>query len=349
MANPRATASAFILPRPWGEDVEFLEYRREVLRALDGLQIDASVLNPDSPIGTCSISIRSPHPDEATFVGERLFRAGIKGSIVLDISSEDFCLSSMKSSIHSSDGSPLSSHDEIYLPKYLMAVSLSSVLNGCLSIWNICYFGCLNSVYHIASLGEEILDFGDTREFRTLWAVADDRMIAGTPGVKIFPNLALEWSRNCSGFWKGFAETRIQRATACLLRTFSTRTASMDAYGTLMWSLAGLEALYCNNEASIKYQIRKRAPIIVDRYGIIDLDKNISKGYDFRSRLFHGDVKIRSPIADDDSGYTDDKNHKRQADLYADFFCLLLTCSIMAAIEEQSQDVVFEECASFVK
>jgi hypothetical protein len=349
MAKSRAIASAFILPRPWGESLEFLEYRREVLNTLDGLQINANALDPDSPIGICSISIRSPHPDEITFIEGKLFRGGLKSSIVLEIYSDDFSLSEMKNDIKSSDGTPLSPHNETHLPKYFAATSLSSILNGCLSIWNICYFGCLNSAYHIASFDEEILDFGDACEFRTLWAVADGGMIGNAFDIKVAPMAALEWSRKCSGFWKGYADTKIQRATACLLRTFSTRTSGMDTYSTLMWSLAGLEALYCNNESSIKYQIRKRAPIVVDRFGIIDLDRNISRGYDFRSRLFHGDIKIRSPIADDDSDYDDDKYHKLQADIYADFFCLLLTCSIKAAIEEKSQEILFEERGNFVK
>jgi hypothetical protein len=116
-----------------------------------------------------------------------------------------------------------------------------------------------------------------------------------------------------------------------------------------MWSLSGLEALYCNNESSIKYQIRNRAPMIVERYAIEDIDKNISKGYDFRSRLFHGDVKIRNPLIDEDGDRMDQKHHEAQADKYADFFCLLLTCSICAAIEERSQEIFFKELGEFSK
>jgi hypothetical protein len=347
MPRCEAIVSAFVLPRPWAEHRAYVDHRQNVLKLLNGIKIDGKQFDPESRIGQCSFSIRKPSSDEIVFLESKVMRAGVKNSIVVDLISDDFSIQKTAEDIRSINSQTLDAEDVPQFAKYAIGNELSSILNGCISIWNICYSGCLNSIWHIAVVDGEIVDFGDRCEFRTLWALTDNHEIADLLNVKISPIEALEWSIGCSGFWRGQAETRIQRATACLMRTFSNRTAGMDTYGTLMWSLAGLEALYCNNESSIKYQIRNRAPLVVERYRIKDLDKNISKGYDFRSRLFHGDIPIRSPLADYDDDYQDKRHHRRQADEYANFFCLLLTCSVTAAIEEKSQDIFFNETCQF--
>lgn len=347
MPDRKATASSFILPRRWVEEEKYLNHRQAVLNSLDGLEIDAKEFFPDSFVGRCIFSVRNPTPDEVSFIERRAMRGGLMGTIAIDLISSDFSLDDIADNIIAANERELTDDQLSDFSIFAAGDSLSSILNGCLSIWNICYFGCLNSVYHIAVVNDEVVDFGDRCEFRTLGALTEKTAFADVINIRITPTEALEWSKACSGYWQGNAETRIQRATACLLRTFSNRSKNTDTYSTLMWSLAGLEALYCNNESSIKYQIRNRAPLLVARYKIRDLDKHISRGYDFRSRLFHGDVKIKSPIAHDDDDYNDDRHHELQADQYADFFCLLLTCSVSAAIEEKSQEVFFNQTCQF--
>jgi hypothetical protein len=178
MAKSKAVAAAIILPRPWGETAEFLQYREKVLQLLDGLQINAKEFDPNSYVGTCSISIRKPRPDEISFVESKVFRGGIKHSIILEISSHDFSLTAIGKQIRLYNEGRIDPKEVPALSRYGAAMSLGSILNGCLSIWNICYFGCLNSIYHIAAVDETVTDFGDRCEFRTLWAASEEPKMA---------------------------------------------------------------------------------------------------------------------------------------------------------------------------
>jgi hypothetical protein len=176
-------------------------------------------------------------------------------------------------------------------------------------------------------------------------AISDNDFITSFPSPKIDPIIALVWSSKSKGYWSGHAETRVQRAISCLTRSFSGRTNRINGYSTLLWSLAGLEALFCDSSSSVLYQIRRRAPLLNSEFDRNELDKHIKSGYNFRSRLFHGDVQIRSLIAEDDE--FDDKHHEIESEKYSDFFALLLSRCISFCIEKSIQEVTFREAVDF--
>jgi hypothetical protein len=154
----------------------------------------------------------------------------------------------------------------------------------------------------------------------------------------------LNWSLNVGGYWDGLARTNVSKALACLTHCFEGFGGKPDPYANLLWSLAGLEALLCDSSSSTMYQIRRRAPLIVKSFQFRDLDKSISRGYNFRSRLFHGDVLMRNKFLESDPDQDDD--HDLDTERYGMFFTSLLNCALLECIETQATEVVFSETIS---
>lgn len=340
-SRPTATATAFMWIRPWFETQQVVEFRQSLLNRIHGLEFNLKDFHEASRLGQCKINIRDATEDEVNHVVAHT-RIGAKKLVALDLLTEDFDLDELCSGITSSDGNEIALTERQDLAKYFIASEASSSFNAVLTIWNICYFGCVDTLHTLEKFNGRIMGYTHGCSFRVASIFDDLSTIKGKFVSAVDPINALGWSRDCKGFWEGDAETRVQKAVACLARTSSDH-AGKSTYDTLLWSLAGLEALFCENESSIIYQIKRRAPLLLRKFEIENLIQEISKGYNFRSRLFHGDVKIRSPFADGDTGFDDEKHHETQASHYADFFCLLLHCSILACVESNTQDISFSE------
>jgi len=162
----------------------------------------------------------------------------------------------------------------------------------------------------------------------------------------IFPLRALEWSKSLNGFWNGMADTPVEKAVSCLMHAFDRPSNRQDTYSVMLWSLAGLEALLCDSSSSILYQIRRRAPLLGNAFNFKNLDNLISKGYNFRSRLFHGNVRIRNPIVEDDNMYDLKTYYESDADKYANFFLTLLSCALISCLQQGRLDIHFNEMLS---
>lgn len=296
-------------------------------------------------IGEAKILVREGNIDEIEYLQARSGREWIKSFIAIDLISSDFDIEIVAASVRSGDGAEVSREERLDLARYGFSNEAGRFLNAIIDLWNVCYYGCLNSIYIIEKFDGDIVNVEDGPRSRVHSVFDIFSPIEGKFEAEMEPETVIEWSKHCKGFWAGYAETRVQRAMACLSRITSEKHGN-SIYNALLWALAGLEALFCDNESSITYQIRRRAPLLLEKYEIANLDKQISKGYNFRSRLFHGDIKISSPHADEIND--DDDLHDLKADEYSDFFCLLLNCSILRCMEMDAQNVLFSESCEFV-
>lgn len=226
------------------------------------------------------------------------------------------------------------------------AEEVQSRFRGMIALWNACYFGCLNAVHMMTYVDDNLVSSGFGASSRILGAFTENDLWGQIDAPHITPIAALEWSLRCQGFWSGRAQSRVEKAVACLTHCFEGPFRGRDSYSTLLWSLAGLEALFCDSEAGITYQIRRRAPLLLSDYPIQNLDKMLVKGYGFRSRLFHGDVKMVSALRFGED-LSEENDYESEAETYADFFLSVLCCSIRTCIERDSTEVAFSDGVRF--
>jgi len=276
-------------------------------------------------------------------------RAGIgkaEGLLGLQMICEDCDLTSLGAQITSGDGKPVPAEDRIWMARIFFAEEIQGWFRAMNAIWNTCYFGCLNAVHMMTYVDDDLVCSDIGASSRILGAFTENNFLDVLESSDIAPSTVLEWSLRCRGFWNGSAQSRVEKAVACLTHCFEAASGRQDTYSTLMWSLAGLEALFCDSEAGITYQIRRRAPLLLSDYPIRNLDKMLVKGYAFRSRLFHGDVRMVSAFRRDEYP-SDDNGYELEAEKYADFFLAILCCSIRACIERGSTEVTFSDGVNF--
>lgn len=340
-----ASATACISTFTRLEKQELQNFRQTALERINGLELNVRDLDPDAMIGQCKILVRPSNDDEVGHLVAHTGRHWLTEFIAIDLITSDFDLDSLAGSIQSSDDREISHEERLDLARYGFSDEAGRFLTAIISLWNICYYGCLTAIHTLEKFDDVIINVEDGPRSRVFSAFDIFSGIEGKFNAEMQPATALGWSQRCQGYWTGYAQTRVQRAVACLSRITSEKHDN-STYNALLWALAGLEALYCDNESSISYQIRRRAPLLLEKFEIANLDKQISKGYNFRSRLFHGNVKISSPFADEINDDDDQDHHDLQADRYSDFFCLLLNCSILRCMRWMLRILFFQRAVS---
>jgi hypothetical protein len=113
---------------------------------------------------------------------------------------------------------------------------------------------------------------------------------------KIFPELLNPtiketwlYLQKSPGFLGGFSKTNISRAINCFSNIFS------DNYDWIfpkyfLWSVIGLESLYGKGGEPTLRQLVEKSKIFLDLPN--NTEKIVKKMYNFRSRVFHGQVDI---------------------------------------------------------
>lgn len=112
----------------------------------------------------------------------------------------------------------------------------------------------------------------------------------GWPSLKQIPlSQVWDWLQNIEGFKTRIGTTNIGRALASL--SYLMRPG--DGWGNnldLVWSLLGLEAIYCKGNVGLKSQLLEKTTVLLGERK--ENKKLFGWMYDFRSRLVHGDVDI---------------------------------------------------------
>lgn len=87
------------------------------------------------------------------------------------------------------------------------------------------------------------------------------------------------------------AVTDIERAT-CFLSNHFRKEKAADDLG-ILWSVAGLEAIYCKSAEGLSTQLREKSIIFLGRSDNLELiTKRIKEMYEQRSKLVHGRSKL---------------------------------------------------------
>lgn len=162
--------------------------------------------------------------------------------------------------------------------------------------------------------------------------------------------LSLKWikyySLNISDIYKWFDENNfsfkrhsassIERALNAFTHLFGGRSSGLIF--DLLWSLVGIESLYCSGKEGLSEQIFNKTQIYLGP--MTDFKKRIKQMYDFRSRLVHGDMNI-PPYYYNNT----DSEHDLYSDKLYDSSVLavsILTITLQKMIVENKNKLIFK-------
>lgn len=154
----------------------------------------------------------------------------------------------------------------------------------------------------------------------------------------------LEWSQRCDGLWTGTATTNIQKSVNFLSNARHHDEAQSEV-SQLVWGIAALETPAADSSVGIRQALSNRIPQICTVLPVESLRKLVSTIYDYRSRLFHGDIPLRNRISAEDDYYDDELLAK--ASDYGDLVMLIVTAIIVESALRGTYRVRFEEQAIF--
>ncbi len=156
----------------------------------------------------------------------------------------------------------------------------------------------------------------------------------------------LSWSRKCSGVWSGTAKTSLEKAMSFLSHAF--HGSAQDEVAAFLWSIAGLEAIACKGQDSKRSRLKLRTPHICELIPFANVAKTAVNGYDFRSRLFHGDIPTINSFSPDDVGWGKDRYDYKISD-YSVAFQLMLIAIVWKSIKLDANHIIFQEEAEFCR
>lgn len=337
----RATAVAFV-PRHAFEPEGLRVARSKALEKLDGLRTDMCKTSENPLFGSCEWRVRSPSSAEKKSIAEIEDRPVFCDWKCLELSSVDFEYEDLISQCTTHNGDPLPIDEAESMVRHVLASEIVKVLDGAISIFSIPTF---SSVYSSFTIGR----FEDDEFYRSsgcrssLSFTKFDKSIEFPEYLPDFnPTKLLKWSFERSGVWIGRSSTNIERSLSYFMRSFTYNLHSSNRFETLLWVVAGIEALCCDSPKGQLYQIRKRLPTLVGNYDSDKFLSMISKAYDFRSRLFHGQVNVYSPYSDaiDDRSKGDFEDG---IDINAGLLAFLLNCALSDLMTQGASEVLFNE------
>lgn len=166
-------------------------------------------------------------------------------------------------------------------------------------------------------------------------------------GISATPKFdkVLEWSKRCGGIWDGPARTNVEKAVGFLSHTFGS-THQVDDAARMLWATAGLEALACDGGSSVSAQLRRRLPTLCARMSFKDLDRSLRETYNFRSRLFHGDIPVYNAFNRDDTDSSPDRCDYKLSE-YGQMLQLILVCAIWECVEQGAISIRFSDDPHF--
>jgi hypothetical protein len=147
------------------------------------------------------------------------------------------------------------------------------------------------------------------------------------------------WMETKSGFLSGNPESPFERALCSLSQVF--RRAFMDRPSLdLAWLLSALEALFADSNQGVSNQIADKWRIIAN--GDIDkkqLRKIVSKVYNYRSRLLHGDIAVPSLV--NNSQEVIEKSHEEMQE-YKEFALIMILVSLRQCFLRNTDRFIFD-------
>ncbi|MCJ8190405.1 HEPN domain-containing protein [Sphingomicrobium aestuariivivum] len=334
------TCKSYILPRYHIDSEEFLALREWALSRIDGMVLSCWNFDPEFLCETITLNVKDIDPEELDFLKIRTFAAGLDNCIVIEATaSEPTFSASDLPKIQYPDGSEIEDEKLLSMLEDSLCDQVTKLIDGCFGIWNIAFGGALNTIKTFAECGEQHSESNGC-DSCIPWAVNDDNLIDISRIPKTHPEKVLEWSLKCKGYWYGKGETNVEKSVCLLSRIFKVSN-KHDSYPTLLWTIASLEALYCDSSSAIAYQIRRRAPLLSAEIRGHDMNKLINKGYGFRSRIFHGDIRMESIFAERDD--CPDDHHTLKSSDHTDAFLAVAVSSIACCISNDWHEVTFEE------
>jgi len=123
-----------------------------------------------------------------------------------------------------------------------------------------------------------------------------ENKISPTSGLHVID--FLKWAIHLNGFWFSYPKTNIERALNYISHTVKTEYSPFE-FEDFVWTMAALEALYCESTSAVSEKMRQRAAIAVPQGKVIFSKKEIGRLYDFRSRFLHGSLNVRNRFSDD--------------------------------------------------
>lgn len=165
----------------------------------------------------------------------------------------------------------------------------------------------------------------------------------------VFPEISLDeilaWSLGCNGIWHGNAVTPLEKAMSFLSHSFHADYGG-DGMPTLLWATAGLEAVACDSSNSVSAQLKRRLPLICNLMPFTDVAKSVTEAYNFRSRLFHGDISMVNSFNPDEVDWSEDRYDSKMSK-FGLMLQLMLISIIWRAVKEGANALTFAEVAEF--
>jgi len=134
-----------------------------------------------------------------------------------------------------------------------------------------------------------------------------------------------------------FSKSKTEIALNAFSKLFGSDLSNISI--DLIWSLIGIEALYCSGKEGLSEQIFKKTQVFLGE--ILDFKKRLKQMYDFRSRLIHGDLNIPPNHYYDDG---DEENVKFEEDLYGSTILAVavLTATLQKMVHEKRNCLNFK-------
>jgi len=260
----------------------YMEAKREII---DLSHSDYFLLSDpnDEEFGTLDVLIEDIE-DESQWpsIGQKILKG--KSSRVRTV----FCFSAHCELLPNKIQDPTFSDGELMRLRASIIVSgLIQAISDIMTLVHIAKPGCIQVDTGIALLNGELSD--TVRGFHStgIDAVLVAKKV-GWPQINVLTiKEVLIWAHKVQGFRDGHAQTRLGRALGALTYLINPDVLD-DETMDIMWTMLGLEALYCSSNSELSKQLKEKTEIYLGER--TEHKKKLETAYNFRSRFAHGDM-----------------------------------------------------------
>lgn len=234
--------------------------------------------------------------------------------------------------------------DIVELAEYAKVSLLEMFCDIIIFLSNVAYCGVLGSELKSVSIADRVLVRSNRGHIGLPRSVDNYDFLTSGVRPEVTLDEILSWSRKCNGIWSGKAKASVEKVMSFLSHTFDG--SNRDEVAALLWATAGLEAIACGGEDSKRKQLKLRMPQVCGLMPFANAAKTVVDGYDFRSRLFHGDIPTINSFAPDDIGWGKDRYDYKISD-YSVAFQMMLIAAVWKSIKLDANHITFQETAEF--
>ena len=315
---------------------------KSALGALDGRSFDVTRIM-DSSLREVACKIRPLTAGEVRRNG-RSFAP--KSHSVIEFSLKEYDSTAAREQLLS-DNDTMPVEEIETLLSYFIGYELERFCESIVFLVNLSHCGVLSTENTRVTVGRDLISQGSYHILPIDSSSSSYPFLTRAPSMSVSFEETLEWSKSCGGFWGGKATKNVEKALMFFSHG-SERGASPLPVHEILWITAALEALACDNSSSISQQLRKRLPQVCSRIDFKDLAGFVRDAYDFRSRLFHGDIAIDSRLNPDEVSWQPQRYDAR-LEHFALGLRLLLISALWDCIAKGSYEIRFEENPVFVR